>query len=122
MEEDENVGIFHGKLKDLANQAYLLGEETSKVKMIWKVIRSLSNRFEAKVAATEEAKDLDTFKLDELIGSLQTYELNHFGDSSNKGIALKISNDSDFSNLNDNELADLSKRVSNLLKSCQKNI
>lgn len=34
MEEDENVGIFHGKLKDLANQAYLLGEETSKVKMI----------------------------------------------------------------------------------------
>ena len=39
-------------------------------------MRSLSKRFAYKVITIEEAHDVNTMKLDELMGSLQTFELN----------------------------------------------
>ena len=40
-----------------------------------KVLRSLLDRFHAKITTNEESKDIDTIPLTELIGNLQTYEL-----------------------------------------------
>ena len=40
-----------------------------------KVLRSLLDRFHAKITTSEESKDIDTIPLTELIGNLQTYEL-----------------------------------------------
>ena len=40
-----------------------------------KVLRSLPERFHAKITAIEESKDIDKIPLTELIGNLQTYEL-----------------------------------------------
>ena len=40
-----------------------------------KVLRSLPERFHAKITAIEESKDIDSIPLTELIGNLQTYEL-----------------------------------------------
>ena len=40
-----------------------------------KVLRSLPERFHAKITAIEESKDIDKIPLTELVGNLQTYEV-----------------------------------------------
>jgi len=55
----------------------------------------LPRTWEAKVTAIQEAKDLKTLSLDELIGNLQTYELKRNSQQQEDtkkdcGIALKI--------------------------------
>ena len=40
-----------------------------------KVLRSLPEKFHAKITAIEESKDIDKIPLTELVGNLQTYEL-----------------------------------------------
>jgi hypothetical protein len=42
-------------------------------KLIKKILRSLPECFRIKVTTIEESKDLDGMKIDELVGSLQTY-------------------------------------------------
>ena len=39
------------------------------------MLRSLPERFHAKIMAIEESKDIDKIPLTELVGNLQTYEL-----------------------------------------------
>jgi hypothetical protein len=46
----------------------------SDVKLIRKILRSLPERFRIKVTTIEESKDLEEMKIEELVGSLQTYE------------------------------------------------
>ena len=66
---------FYAKLKDIVNSAFNLGETIPEPKIIRKVLRSLSERFHAKITAIEESKDINKIPLIELIGNLQTYEL-----------------------------------------------
>ncbi|MBA0756654.1 hypothetical protein Gogos_022174 [Gossypium gossypioides] len=44
-------------------------------KMVNKMLNSLSTSWEAKVTVIEESKDLNSLSLNELIGSLRTYEM-----------------------------------------------
>ena len=64
-----------------------------------KVLRSLPERFHAKITAIEESKDINKIPLTELVGNLQTYELGltKIGKSSkSKSLALKAkSSDTD---------------------------
>ena len=63
------------------------------------VLRSLLERFHAKITTIKESKDIDKIPLTELVGNLQTYELGlmRIGKSSNsKSMALKAkSSDTD---------------------------
>ena len=52
-------------------------------------MRSLPESFRAKVTTIEESKDLDEIKIQELIGSFQTYELGLPSHKSSKSLALK---------------------------------
>ena len=47
----------------------------------------------AKVTAIEESKDLDDIKVQELVGSLQTYELSLLSQRKSKSLALKMINE-----------------------------
>ena len=76
MREDETITDFHGRLCDLSNECYALGKAYSNAELVRKVLCSLPKRFLAKVTSIEECKDMESMDLDELIGSLQTYELN----------------------------------------------
>ena len=92
MEEDESFNEFYAKLKDTVNSAFNLGKTISKPKIVRKVLRSLLERFHAKITAIEESKDIDKIPLTELVGNLQTYELGlmRIGKSSkSKSMALK---------------------------------
>ena len=99
MEEDESFDEFYAKFKDIVNSAFNLGETISKPKIARKVLRSLPDRFHAKITVIEESKDIDKIHLTELVGSLQTYKLGltRIGKSGkSKSMALKAkSSDTD---------------------------
>ena len=75
MEEDEWFDEFYAKLKNIVNSTFNLGETILEPKNVTKVLRSLPERFHAKITAIEESKDIDKIPLIELVGNLQTYEL-----------------------------------------------
>ena len=70
MEEDESFDEFYAKLKDIVNSAFNFGETIPESKIVRKVLKSLSERFHAKITAIEESKDIDQIRLIELIGNL----------------------------------------------------
>ena len=75
IEDDESFDQFYAKLKDIMNSAFNLGETIPEPKIVRKVLRSLPERFHAKITMIEESKDIDKVPLTELVGNLQTYEL-----------------------------------------------
>ena len=62
-------------------------------KIVRKILRSFSESFRAKVTAIKESKDLDDIKVQELVGSLQTYEMSLPNQWKSKSLALKIINE-----------------------------
>ena len=78
------------------NSTFNLGEHILEPKIFRKILISVLERFHAKVTAIEESKDLDFIPLTELIGNLQTYELDlvRVGKASkSKNMALKAKSD-----------------------------
>ena len=75
MKEEETVHDFHMSILDYANTFDSLGEKLPDEKLVRKLLRSLPPRFDMKVTAIEEFRDIASMKLDELVGSLQTFEL-----------------------------------------------
>ena len=72
MSKDESK---YSKLNEVVIGKFNLGEKTEDTKIMRKILRSMLESFRAKVTAIEESKDLNDIKVQELIGSLQTYEL-----------------------------------------------
>ena len=70
MEEDGLFDEFYAKLKNIVNSAFNLGETTLEPKIVRKVLRSLLERFHAKIIAIKESKDIDKIPLTELVGNL----------------------------------------------------
>ena len=91
------------------NSAFNLGETIPEPKIVRKVLRSLLERFHAKITVIEQSKDIDKIPLTELVGNLQTYELGltRIGKTGKgKSMALKAkssktdkSSDDDYSNM-----------------------
>ena len=75
MEEDKSFDEFYAKLKDIVNSTFNLRQTIPEPKIVIKVLRSLPERFHAKITAIEESKDIDKIPLTELVGNLQNYEL-----------------------------------------------
>ena len=75
MEEDETFDEFYAKLKDIMNSAFNHEEFIVESKIIRKILRSLPERFHAKITAIEEVKDIDQIPLIKLVGNLQTYAM-----------------------------------------------
>ncbi|XP_012850949.1 PREDICTED: uncharacterized protein LOC105970659 [Erythranthe guttata] len=90
MEENETITDFHAKLCDISNESYALGEPYSESKLVRKAMRSLPERFAYRIAAIEEVRDVDTLKLDELMGKLLAQELNHGENHREKSREKKI--------------------------------
>ena len=83
---------FYAKLKDIVSLAFNLGETIPKPKIVRKVLKSLPERFHAKITAIEESKDINKIPLIDLVGNMHSYELGltRIGKSSkSKSMALK---------------------------------
>jgi len=91
MLKDETFGEFYSKMSDLRNSMVSLGKFVSDVKLIRKILRYLTEYIRIKVTTIEESKDLEKIKIEEFVGSLQTYELSLPLVKKVKTIALKAS-------------------------------
>ena len=81
------------KLNDVVVSKFNLWEKTEDSKIVRKIFRSFPESFRAKVTTIEESKDLVDIKVQELIGSLQTYELSLPNQRKSKSLALKTVNE-----------------------------
>ena len=93
MSEDESFDSFYSKLNEVVVSKFNLGKKTEDSKIVRQILRSLPESFRTKVIAIEESKDLDDIKVQELIGSLQTYELSLPIQRKSKYVALKTVNE-----------------------------
>ena len=117
MGDNESFDSFYGKLSKIVIAKLNLGEKIEDAKVVRKILRSLPKSFRAKVTAIEESKDLDEIKIQELIGSLQTYKLGLPSYKTSKSLALKtITDRMDDSSKED----DVEKEVAFLAKNFQK--
>ncbi|CAM8962350.1 unnamed protein product [Rhodiola kirilowii] len=75
MQEDVTIADFNTRVLDISNKAFALGEPMTEEMLVRKVLRSLTKRFAMKALAVKEANDVKNMRLDELMGSLQTHEM-----------------------------------------------
>ena len=121
MEEDESFDEFY--LKDIVNSAFNLRETIPKSKIVRKVLRSLPERFHAKITAIEESKDINKIPLIGLVGNLQTYELGltRIGKSGKgKSMALKAKS-SDTEESSDDDDSKMKSYITRQFKKFMKN-
>ena len=120
MSDDECFDEFYAKLNDIVNLAYNLGKIYDQPKIVRKIFRSLTGDFRPKVTTIIESKDVDSILVDELVGSLQSYELDLPKTSKSKSMAPKFVNDVDVNGFDDElsttEIAYLAKNFRNFLK------
>ena len=116
MSDDE----FYAKLNDNVNSAYNLCEIYDQPKIVRKILRSLTKDFRPKVIAITESKDVDSILVDELVGSLQSYELDLPKTNKFKSMVLKSVDDVDGNGFDDElsftEIAYLAKNFRNFLR------
>ena len=76
IEDFEFIVEMFSRFIVIVNELKALGKTYTEVEKVMKILRSLPKKWEAKVMAIQEAKDLTKLPLEELIGSLMTHEIN----------------------------------------------
>ena len=123
IKKDESFDEFYAKLKDIVNSIFNLWETIPELKIVRKVLKSLLERFHAKITAIKESKDIDKIHLTDLVGNLQNYELGltKIGKSSkDKSMALKAKS-SDTDESSDDEDSKMKSYVTRQFKKFMKN-
>jgi RNA-binding protein YhbY len=122
MLEDETFREFYTKMSNLRNSVVSLGKTISNVKLIREISRSLPKCVRIKVTTIEESNDLEEMKIDELVGSLQIYQLSLPPVKKVKTFSLKaskkkarVSSEEDFNNEED-AMTMLAKNFVRLMK------
>ena len=75
MKLSETVVDMYTHFTDVVNSLKALGKYFSNFELVNKILRSLPKSWDPKVMTIQETKDLNNFPLEELIGSLITYEM-----------------------------------------------
>ena len=75
MHENQTFSFFDFELSDIVNYSFNLGETIPDSKIVRKILRSLPKKFRTKVIVIEGSRDINSMRVDELVGSIQTYEI-----------------------------------------------
>ncbi|XP_048235396.1 uncharacterized protein LOC112534844 [Ricinus communis] len=74
MKEGESVNDYFGRVIVVSNAMRNCGEEINDVKIVEKILRTLTERFNYVVCSIEESKDIDMLSVDQLQSSLLVHE------------------------------------------------
>ncbi|XP_022853638.1 uncharacterized protein LOC111375079 [Olea europaea var. sylvestris] len=74
MKESEKVSDYISRVVTVANQMKRFDEDVTNLKVIKKILISVSEKFDHMVTAIEESKDLEDMTIEELSESLEAYE------------------------------------------------
>ncbi|KAH9677497.1 hypothetical protein KPL71_025392 [Citrus sinensis] len=122
MEQNKNVYSMYTRFTDIVNTLGAIRKIFSNSKKVKKIIRSLPKEWRQKRTAIDETKDLNVLPIDDLIGSLISYEEDLAAEKGHeekkKNIALKASKrESDEEReMDDEELAMLARRFRKFYK------
>ncbi|PKA66215.1 hypothetical protein AXF42_Ash006912 [Apostasia shenzhenica] len=75
MNPEESIKDMFTRFTNITNELISLGKIFTNEELVRKILRCLPREYDAKAMAIVEARDLSTFELDMLLGSLTTYEL-----------------------------------------------
>ncbi|XP_050942587.1 uncharacterized protein LOC127150004 [Cucumis melo] len=109
---------YNKRVLEIANELLLLGEKIPESKIVRKVLRSLLGKLDMKVTTIEEAHNITKLKLDELFGSLLTFEMaiSHRENKKDKGITFNsVYEEETTINQSDNE-ANMNESIALLTK------
>ncbi|GAV67542.1 zf-CCHC domain-containing protein/UBN2 domain-containing protein, partial [Cephalotus follicularis] len=120
---NENISGMFVRFTNIINSLPSLNKCYTNSEMVRKIIRCLPKSWMPKVTAIEEAKDLNTLPLEELLGSLMTHEMtikNHEDDEEQdkkkkKVIAFKSSTTNSSEEDSDDEMALITRRFKKYL-------
>ncbi|KAI8553623.1 hypothetical protein RHMOL_Rhmol05G0030400 [Rhododendron molle] len=74
MEEDETISSYFTRMLMIVNQMRRYGEKPDDVRVMEKILRSLSTKFDTVMVAIEESKNLNTKTVEELLATLEIHE------------------------------------------------
>ena len=118
----ESIRDLVGRMNALINALKNMGKTYSTLELNRKLLNALSNEWKIKVIAIEEAKNLTTTPLEEIVGSLLTHEMNEARRSEgvvrkDKSIAFQAQ---ESSSEEDEDVAMLSRKIARMLRSRRK--
>ena len=83
---------YYARTMEISNKMRFHGEEMKDVKIVEKILRSLTLKYDYVVCSIEDSKDIDALSLDKLQGSLLVHEQkinrNNFRGASFEGFYL----------------------------------
>jgi hypothetical protein len=112
MDEDKTISKYFLCIKELVNTMKGLGEMIVESFLVQKILRSLPGIFNSKVSAIEEIDDLKMLTLDQLLGTLTSYEMRITkGKSTTREASFKVhkNTDSDINEIEENFVRRLKK-------------
>ncbi|GMY19433.1 retrovirus-related Pol polyprotein from transposon TNT 1-94 [Fagus crenata] len=92
MRSSEGVTKYFSRVMTVANKIRIYGEEMQDVKVVEKILRSLTEKFNYVVCSIEESKDIDALTVDELQSSLIVHE-QKFQKHNGEEQALKVTSE-----------------------------
>ncbi|VFQ97512.1 unnamed protein product [Cuscuta campestris] len=75
MDEKEKIAEFHGRVRELANEVENLKRPFTEDSLVLKVLRALPESYAMDAKAIRQAHDIKNMTLDQLMGNLETIEL-----------------------------------------------
>ncbi|XP_051143418.1 uncharacterized protein LOC127259849 [Andrographis paniculata] len=113
MNEDETIAVYYNRFMDVVNQAEAFGMHFEEKRLVRKMLKSLTKNFRPKVIMLDEPPKLKNMTLDELYGTLVSYEMNYLGDETPKSMALSVEDMELIES--DEEMAFLSRKLSRMI-------
>ena len=123
MKQNESIKEMYTCFTDIINGMISLGENFNDEILVKKILRILPKSWAPKVSAIQKAKDLSKVSIEELLGSLMTYEMTQRNEEEEepkrgRSIALKSTtkvNSNESEEESDDEITHIAKKVTKLL-------
>lgn len=90
--------------------------------IVRKILKLLPERFRPKVTTIEESKDIDTLIVEELVGSLHTFEITLKPNIKKKGVTLKAEELSSLEKNSNDKMTFITRGFRKFYKKKEKNL